>query len=112
MEQHELQAAIETIHQRHQSSTDGAVATYIPELSKVDPDGFGICIATADGRVFETGDSCRPFTIQSISKPFTYGIALEEFGDHGSPNVWVLNRAATRSIPSSCRTARTALTTR
>ena len=81
MGQHELQAAIETIYHRYQSSREGSVATYIPELSNVDPDGFGICIVTADGRVFETGDSCRPFTIQSISKPLTFGMALEEFGD-------------------------------
>ena len=81
MEQHELQAAIETLHHRYQSLTDGTVATYIPELGKADPEDFGISIVTAEGRVFETGDCGRPFTIQSISKPFTFGVALEEFGD-------------------------------
>ena len=58
----------------------GEVATYIPELSKADPEHFGVCLVTADGRTFEAGDCDRPFTIQSISKPFTYGMALEEFG--------------------------------
>lgn len=81
MEQHELQAAIETLHHQYQSLTDGTIATYIPELGKADPGDFGISIVTDEGRVFETGDSRRPFTIQSISKPFTFGIALEEFGD-------------------------------
>jgi glutaminase len=81
MEQHELQAAIETLHRRYQPVTDGTVATYIPELGKADPEDFGISIVTADGRAFETGDCCRRFTIQSISKPFTFGMALEEFGD-------------------------------
>jgi glutaminase len=45
-----------------------------------DPDDFGICIVTADGQVFEAGDCDRPFTIQSISKPFTFGMAIEEYG--------------------------------
>jgi glutaminase len=30
--------------------------------------------------VYETGDCNRPFTIQSISKPFTFGLALEAYG--------------------------------
>lgn len=81
MEQHELQAAIEALHHRYQSLTDGNVATYIPELGKADPNAFGISIVTDEGRVFEAGDSDRPFTLQSISKPFTFGMALEEFGD-------------------------------
>ena len=40
-----------------------------------------ICIATQDGFVYEVGDSRQPFTIQSISKPLTYGLALEENGE-------------------------------
>jgi glutaminase len=59
---------------------DGQIATYIPELSKADPNWFGISIATTDGRVYEIGDTRQPFTIQSISKPFVYGIALEDRG--------------------------------
>jgi glutaminase len=58
----------------------GEVATYIPELSKANPDDFGVCVATADGRLFEAGTCDRPFTIQSISRPFTFGMALEELG--------------------------------
>ncbi len=58
----------------------GQVASYIPELAKADPASFGIVIATVDGRVYEVGDSRRPFTIQSISKPLVYGIALEDAG--------------------------------
>lgn len=59
---------------------DGAVATYIPELAKANPDHFGICLVTATGSVYEVGDSQVPFTIQSISKPFMYGLALEDNG--------------------------------
>jgi glutaminase len=55
---------------------DGAVADYIPELAKADPDDFGIVLATVDGRVYAVGDADKAFTIQSISKPFMYGLAL------------------------------------
>ena len=47
---------------------------------KADPDKFGVSLVTAEGRVFETGDCDHRFTIQSVSKPFTFGIALEELG--------------------------------
>ncbi len=57
---------------------DGSVATYIPELARADPNWFGICVVTATGNVYEAGDSRQPFTIQSISKPFVYGMALED----------------------------------
>jgi glutaminase len=59
---------------------DGAVATYIPELAKANPEWFGICLVTCTGSVYEIGDSRQPFTIQSISKPFVYGMALEDEG--------------------------------
>ncbi|MGB8166451.1 MAG: glutaminase A [Chthoniobacteraceae bacterium] len=59
---------------------EGAVATYIPELAKADPKWFGICVVTANGGVYEVGDSRQPFTMQSVSKPFVYGLALEDRG--------------------------------
>ncbi|MBJ8345086.1 glutaminase A [Antrihabitans sp. YC2-6] len=58
----------------------GALADYIPELAAVEADGFALCIATADGYVYESGDARREFTIQSISKPLTYGLALADRG--------------------------------
>ncbi len=59
---------------------DGAVADYIPELSKADPAHFGISLATLDGHVYEVGDSNVPFTIQSMSKPFVFALALDTLG--------------------------------
>ena len=59
---------------------DGDVATYIPGLATANPNWFGICLVTATGAVYEVGDSRQPFTIQSISKPFVYGLALEDNG--------------------------------
>ena len=58
----------------------GSVADYIPELAVVDPDSFAICLATSDGYVYEAGDSRKRFAIQSISKPFTYALALADRG--------------------------------
>ncbi|KAG4069603.1 hypothetical protein HA402_007643 [Bradysia odoriphaga] len=54
----------------------GAVADYIPELAKADPERFGISVASVFGRSYSAGDSAQQFTIQSISKPFVYALAL------------------------------------
>ncbi len=60
--------------------SSGAVADYIPELTKANPGHFGISLATIDGYVYEVGDSAVPFTIQSISKAFVFALALETLG--------------------------------
>ena len=57
----------------------GEVATYIPELAKADPSTFGLGLATLDGQVYVAGDLV-PFTIQSVSKPFVYALALADRG--------------------------------
>ena len=62
------------------NETSGAVADYIPELSKANPAHFGISLATIDGHVYEVGDSAVEFTIQSISKAFVFALALELVG--------------------------------
>ncbi|KAF3887589.1 MULTISPECIES: glutaminase A [Nostocales] len=68
------------LHSQYKSLQDGAVANYIPELSKVNPELFSICIATVNGEVYQVGDYNELFTIQSISKVFVYGLALEDRG--------------------------------
>ncbi len=77
-------ASLEEIHAKYREDFNGNVATYIPELAKVDPSLFGIALVTADGQAYEVGDTDHLFTIQSISKPFVYGFALE---DHGVEHV-------------------------
>lgn len=72
---------LKTLHQRYASLNEGSVADYIPELSKVDPSLFGICIATRDGHLYEVGDTRHKFTVQSISKALSYGLALEDRGE-------------------------------
>jgi glutaminase len=72
---------MERLHSRHASLVEGTVASYIPELAKADPAWFGIALTTVDGASYEVGDARQPFTIQSISKPLTYGLALEDLGE-------------------------------
>jgi glutaminase len=67
-------------HAEFAAETGGAVADYIPELGKADPDRFGISLATIDGHVYEVGDTRVPFTIQSMSKPFVFALALDTLG--------------------------------
>jgi glutaminase len=71
---------LQELYQKCAAEQSGAVATYIPELAKANPDWFGIAIVTANGSVYEVGDTRQEFTIQSISKPFVYGLALEDNG--------------------------------
>ncbi|MBK8176149.1 MAG: glutaminase A [Rhodospirillales bacterium] len=73
-------ACLGDLFERFRADATGAVATYIPELAKANPEHFGVCIATLDGQIYELGDSRQPFTIQSVSKPFCYGLALCDQG--------------------------------
>lgn len=58
----------------------GEPASYIPELAAADPERLGAVFATVDGQVHGAGDIDVPFTIQSISKPFAYALALADRG--------------------------------
>jgi len=107
-----IQLILNDLHRRLRDNCEGELATYIPELGNADPNWFGICLVTADGAVYEVGDTAQEFTIQSISKPFNYGIALE---DHGKAEVlkksgW--NLPARPSTPSACKRAPVAHATR
>lgn len=62
------------------SDTSGELANYIPELAAVDPDKLAASIAMVDGEQYAAGDSDVEFTIQSISKPFVYALALADRG--------------------------------
>lgn len=80
MQKSPLEEALKELHRRFKCLTTGDVATYIPELGRANPDHFAICVATVDGHIYRVGDHRVPFTIQSISKPFTYGLALDDLG--------------------------------
>jgi glutaminase len=75
-----LQSLVDGVYQKNLANTDGKVAQYIPELANADPNPFGIAIATVGEDIITAGDVDIPFSIQSISKPFIYGMALECWG--------------------------------
>ncbi|MEU8865174.1 glutaminase [Streptomyces umbrinus] len=63
-----------------ESDTSGDLAGYIPELAAADPERLGAAFAMIDGEVYGAGDIDIEFTIQSISKPFIYALALSDRG--------------------------------
>jgi glutaminase len=88
-----LNQRLDELYRRHQSlHDDEIVAYYAPgsgylrpeEFVKSEHKRFAICLATTDGEIFCAGDHERPFALQSISKVFVYGLALE---DHGRDKV-------------------------
>lgn len=68
------------LHQTYLPLTDGEPASYIPELSRVDPDKFAVAAISLDGTHVAVGDVDQAFTIQSISKLLAYGLALDKHG--------------------------------
>jgi glutaminase len=87
----------------------GEVASYIPELARVDVKSFGLVVIDAEGNVAAGGDSEVPFSIQSISKVFTLTLALGMVGDRlwrrvgrepsGSPFNSIVQLERERGIP-------------
>ena len=75
-----IQQLLDNIYEKHLGNSAGEVARYIPELAQADPSPFGIAIATVNKDLYTVGDVDVPFTIQSISKPFIFGMALEHLG--------------------------------
>jgi glutaminase len=76
----QIQDVVNGVYEKFASLDEGEVATYIPELSKANPDHFGIAVVSTDGLVCRVGDWGQEFTIQSICKPFAFLMALEECG--------------------------------
>ena len=75
-----IAAYLQALHAQLVGTTAGELASYIPELTKANPDWLGISIVTMDGVAYSVGDAEQLFTIQSISKPFVYGMALADRG--------------------------------
>jgi glutaminase len=105
-----LKIVVEDIAQEMAQRPDrGEVASYIPELARVDPNAFGLVVIDAEGNVTAAGDSDTPFSIQSISKVFTLTLALGLVGDRlwrrvgrepsGSPFNSIVQLEHERGIP-------------
>jgi glutaminase len=74
---HGIDEVLSSVYSRHVGNQSGRLANYIPELAAVDPERFGIAVASTSGDVYTIGDAETPFTIQSVSKAFIYCVALE-----------------------------------
>jgi glutaminase len=68
-------------HDAHTLYGQGKVASYIPALAQVTPRQFGMAVALVDGTCVSTGSAGTQFSIQSISKLFTFVLALKLAGD-------------------------------
>ena len=75
-----LRKTLDRLHKKYGECNEGNVATYIPELGKANPDHFGVAVVGVDGDVYEAGETSAEFTIQSISKAFVFGLAVETHG--------------------------------
>lgn len=76
-----LSRVVKDAHEKFRDMREGANADYIPELAKVPSELFGVVIVTARGEVYAAGDVDYPFTIQSVSKPFTAALLMQQYGD-------------------------------
>ena len=72
--------AVTAAHAKHRKNRRGKNASYIPALAKVDPQLFGVCVATVDGQTFSAGDAGTEFALESISKVLTAALAIEQVG--------------------------------
>ena len=75
-----IQSVLMEAYEKYKNDDGGKNADYIKELAVVDPKIFGISIVTADGKVYEVGDTEAAVSIQSISKVFTAALVMQEKG--------------------------------
>ncbi len=71
-----LQAILDAVRDQD----GGHRADYIDKLKHADPDKLGLAMCTTDGHLYAVGDTDYEFSIQSISKPFVYALALDMYG--------------------------------
>jgi glutaminase len=76
----DVKAAVDEAYDMFKNDTGGKNADYIPALAKVDSKLYGITVVTNDNQVYSRGDTTQSFSIQSISKVFSLGLAMEERG--------------------------------
>ena len=75
-----FQALVDDAHARFAGVRDGKNADYIPILATIPSELYGVAIATRDGRVYTAGDVDYRFSIQSVSKPFTAALVMQQYG--------------------------------
>lgn len=74
----QLQTAVDEAYSAFKDVDEGANADYIPILTETPSNLFGVVIATPDGKLFTAGDIDYKFSIQSVSKPFTAALIMQQ----------------------------------
>lgn len=76
----DFQRVVDTAYAKYKDLKAGKNADYIPILAETPSDLFGVVIVTKDGKVYGAGDVDYPFSIQSVSKPFTAALVMTQQG--------------------------------
>jgi glutaminase len=76
-----LQQLVEEAHSRVKNDNSGKNADYIPYLASVPSNLCGVAIETVTGHSYGAGDVDFAFSIQSVSKPFTMSLVMQQHGD-------------------------------
>src|SRR3954464_10071987 len=82
-----IEQPLDELYQRHRDTEAEPASYYVSGRGYVS-DGsaegaaetFGVALASMDGETFGAGDAEMPFPLQSLSKVFVYGLALEDHG--------------------------------
>ena len=76
----DYQRVVDEAYAKYKGVKEGANADYIPILATVPSEMFGVVIITRDGEVYSAGELDYEFSIQSVSKPFTASLIMEQQG--------------------------------
>jgi len=77
----DYQAILEEIFQEVKPLLkSGKVANYIPALANINPEQFAMTLTLFNGTQFSVGSANTLYSIQSISKVFTFTLALKFYG--------------------------------
>jgi glutaminase len=75
-----IQKLVDEAHAMFKDVKEGKNADYIAYLAKVPSQLFGVAVVTVDGKVFAAGDTSYGFAIESVAKPFTMALVMQESG--------------------------------
>ena len=79
-----LSTLVSEAHTRFKDVKEGANADYIPILATVPSELFAVVIVTRDGKMYSAGDADYRYSIQSVAKPFTAALVMQQYGN---PNI-------------------------
>jgi glutaminase len=79
-----LQAVVDASHAKFARVKEGANADYIPILATIPSELFAVVIITRTGSVVQAGDAEYRYSIQSVAKPFTAALVMQQ---QGGPDV-------------------------